>query len=211
MCVCPVRLLRTVGAADVARQPRYRMQINLIAILPVCTVIRDNCLPKPTEVGRVARNQKLGDWVDGLSRAYTNIPHPPTPRVTICVCIGSMFSPGDQIELLCFGYAICLELCVSGDYEVVNSIVQHKNTVGKDIHMKTHLTKYLPQTYHWCCESEAMTRDFILPPQCSWEAAALLGLTRSRMVVDCRRFGTAYRYQLECLKMGLQGCPETSV
>jgi hypothetical protein len=37
------------------------MQINLIAILPVCTVIRDNCLPKPTEVGRVARNQKLGD------------------------------------------------------------------------------------------------------------------------------------------------------
>jgi hypothetical protein len=90
--VCPERLLRRVGAPDVARQARYSMQINLIAILPVCTVIRDNCPPKPTEVGRVARNQKLGD---GLSRAYINIPSP-------CNHIGSMLSLEDENELFCF-------------------------------------------------------------------------------------------------------------
>lgn len=53
-CKSPVRLLSRVCAADV-RQSRYSMQIKLIAILPVRTVIRDNCLPKPTEVGRAGR------------------------------------------------------------------------------------------------------------------------------------------------------------
>lgn len=93
--MCPERLLRRVGAPDVARQARYSMQINLIAILPVCTVIRDNCPPKPTEVGRVARNQKLGDGLGGLSRAYTNTPSPYNH-------IGSMLSLEDENELFCF-------------------------------------------------------------------------------------------------------------
>lgn len=95
VCGCPERLLRRVSAPDVARQARYSMQINLIAILPVCTVIRDNCPPKPTEVGRVERNQKLGDGLGGLSRAYTNTPSPYNH-------IGSMLSLEDENELFRF-------------------------------------------------------------------------------------------------------------
>lgn len=93
--MCPERLLRRVSAPDVARQARYSMQINLIPILPVCTVIRDNCPPKPTEVGRVARNQKLGDGLGGLSRAYTNTPSPYNH-------FGSMLSLEDENELFRF-------------------------------------------------------------------------------------------------------------
>jgi hypothetical protein len=77
VCVCAK--VRPERLCSRCPHSRYRMQINLIAILPVCTVIRDNCLPKPTEVGRVGRRveSKLGDRVDGLSRAYTNIPPSP--------------------------------------------------------------------------------------------------------------------------------------
>lgn len=46
-----------------------------------------------------------------------------------------MLSPGDQIELLCFGYAICLELRVSGDdYEVVIALYNTKKKHSRKGH-----------------------------------------------------------------------------